>query len=313
MIDTLNLWLDKAVTGTANPFHVAAILSNVTERQNERMGYSCTGTIGDYTVTIYESGISLNGSLAKHYLPSNIYTLTRATVKEALEMLSDQLNIDVAAAIIRRVDISTVIPTHRPPADYFSRLGSKPHFKRLQAAAETLYYNTQKKQLIFYDKTKEARAKGVEIPPALAGCNLFRYELRFLHRLQQQFKQPEPPTAAILYNQDFYYWLVGAWRAEFQTIQKIKSFTTMTEQVRTPREAANVLFSQLLQGAGGQSAVSVFLADLKAKNAFADPKAYTRLKNNLNAILSKPTAANAQDELIAEIERAINDIAKYAR
>ena len=312
MVDTLNLWMDKAVTGTADTFHVAAYLSDVTEKQSERWGYSLTGRVGDYTVTISERGIYLMGSLAKHYLPSNIYTLTRATVKEALQMLSDQLHIDVVAAIIRRLDFSTVIPTKRPPADYFSRLGGKPYFKRLQAVAETLYYNTQKMQLIFYDKTKEAMAKGVEIPPALAGCNLFRYELRFLQRLQQQFKLAEPPTAAILYNQDFYYWLVGAWRAEFQTIQKIKNTMTMTDQIRTPREVEKVLLSQYMQRDGGQSVVSRVLADLRAKKVFADPKAYTRVKNNLNAILSNPTAASGQDELIAEIEQAINNIAKYA-
>lgn len=312
MIDTCNFWIDKAVMGTGDPFTIAACLSDVEERQSDQRGYTCKGKLGDYTATINQAGVYLCGSLAKYYLPSNVYTLTRATIKEALEKMSDQLGVDMNAARPTRVDISTIIPTKRPPADYYSGLGNKPRFERKEWGKNTLYYTTAKRQLIFYDKTKEATAKNAAIPPTLEGCNLLRYELRFTNRLQQQFEQPDPITAAILYNPYFYCWLIRSWQSEFKAIHKIKTISAMTKTIKTTNDAFNALIAYALQVAGGQNLTSDFIADLKAQNTFADPKYYTRLKKKLNTTLSSPTAI-AQSDLISELEQAVNDIAKYAR
>jgi hypothetical protein len=153
------MWLDREATSGGNPFAIAPYLDEVTERQNERQGYTCTGRLRDYQVCITNSGVALLGSLAKYFLPSNVYTLTRATVQQAIEQMSDQLHTDVSAAKVLRADVSTVIPTMRPPADYYSCLGGKARFERVQATPDTLYYSTHTRQLVFYDKTKEAAAK----------------------------------------------------------------------------------------------------------------------------------------------------------
>lgn len=312
MLDTVNFWLDNETMGTDNPFSIVSCLDDVEERQSAQRGYYCKGKLGDYTITVNPAGVYMSGSLSKYYLPSNVYTLTRSAIKEAIESLSDNLKINVAAATVKRVDVSTVIPTKRRPADYYSRLGTKPHFKRLQAAVDTLYYNTVKRQLIFYDKSKEATAKGAIIPPTLTGCNLLRYELRFTRMLQKQFRQQEKPTAAILYDTDFYYWLVSSWRDEFLTINKIKTVSIMSDIIKTPKDAANALFAALLQSNGGSSVIDGVLQDLKAAKCFDDPKNYTRLKNHLNDLLQTP-AASGQNDLIRELEQAIVEVAKYAR
>ena len=61
MIDTLNMWLDREATAGENPFAIAPYLTDVTERQNEQQGYTCTGSIGDYQVSISSSGVFLFG------------------------------------------------------------------------------------------------------------------------------------------------------------------------------------------------------------------------------------------------------------
>ncbi len=65
---------------------------------------------------------------------------------------------------------------NRPIPKYYPYLGSKRYFKRLQATNDTLYYNTSARQLIFYNKLKEAKSKGVIIPEVYRNEYLLRYE-----------------------------------------------------------------------------------------------------------------------------------------
>ncbi len=311
MIDTCNFWLDSTAMGTVNPFAVADYLTDTSVRESEKKGVGITGNLGNYIISINERGIFFSGSLAKFYLPSNVFTLTRATVKEALEKISDQLHVNVGAARLTRVDVSTVLPTKQPPANYYNYLGDKPHFARLQASADTLYYNTKKRQLVFYDKTKEAKSKGAIIPPALSRCNLFRYEVRFVNRLRQQFNQDQP-TTALLFEPNFYCWLIRQWKKEFDTIKKLKA-NFMIDNVKRPNEAINIFLGSLIQKNGGQNAINDFLSDLKAKKTFSRPADYTRVKNKLMQMQMTPTKEPQQNDLIIELETAIADVARYAR
>ena len=291
-----------------NPFAIQAYLSDITESQNEQWGYSITGNIGDYRVRCSQLGISLKGSLAKHFLQSNVLTLTRATTKEALELLSDQLHVDMLAAKVNRLDPSNIVPTKRPPTDYYPYLGAKAYFERVQATKHTLYYSTQKRQLAFYDKTKEAMAKDMFVPETLAGCNLLRYELRLTKELPRQLKRAEI-LGATLIDPDFYYSIVQLWKTEFDNIKKIGT-TMKTDTIKTPKEAQKALFAKLLQQ-GGQTLIDKFVADLRAADAFTDPKYYSRLKAELVSIWQTSTPTDGG--IIKELETAIADIARYAR
>lgn len=311
MYDTVNFWIDRSDTERGDPFSVLPYLQEIVEQRSDKRGYSCSGKLGDYSVCCFQTGISLKGSLAKYYLPSNVYTLTRQTATEALEKMSDELSLDImGAAKVTRLDVSTVIPTKRPPTDYYRGLGEKPHYKRLQTHAETLYYNQSSRQLIFYDKTKEAAAKAALIPPTLNGCNLLRYEIRFLDHAQRLLKSPDPITGATLTDSGFYYSIIQRWKAEFDTIKKINTISTLTDSIKTPKEAQKALFAILLQQ-GGQNYIDEFLADLKAKNAFSDPKYYSRLKADLYRIMQAPN--EAKSDMIRELEEAIADVANFAR
>lgn len=309
MLDTVNFWIDRSDTTKGNPFGVLPYLSDVTEQRSEKLGYSASGKLGDYTVNCFEGGISLKGSLAKYYLPSNVFTLTRQTAAEAIEKMSDELHLDIKAAKVTRIDVSTVIPTKRPPTDYYNGLGNKPRFTRLQATKTTLYYNQRLMQLVFYDKTQEAAAKGALMPDTLSGCNLLRYELRFAHKPQRLLRVAEI-SGATLTQQAFYYSIIQKWKNEFDTIKKINTINTMTDNIKTPRDAKEALFAILLQQ-NGQSNIDDFVNDLKAKNAFSDPKYYSRLKSDLYKILQAPT--EARSEMMSELEKAVADVAQYAR
>lgn len=308
MIDTLNLWIDRA--DAPDPFAVVGFLADVEEANSDKWGYRCKGSLGDYRVSAGQSGISLQGSLSKFYLPSNLFTLSRQTAEEALEKMSDLLHLDLfSTARVTRVDVSTILPTSRPPADYYRFMGNKPYFKRLQAHPDTLYYQTAQERLCFYDKAREARAKGAEIPPGLEGHHLLRYELRFMTRIGKQLNNGAPLYAGDIIAQDTYSNLVRMWGAEFESIKKLRDMNTATDTLpTTPREAKEELFKRLL-AEEGLEAIDAFISDLKAKKAFGDPKYYSRLRADLNKTLQGRGKAE-ESELMKELEGMIEEAAE---
>jgi len=309
MYDTVNFWIYRAMVG-GDPFTIAQYLTDQAEHNSAR-GYSISGRAGDYLLYLNESGITMKGSLPKFLLPDNIHTLSRAGARDAIEKLSDEIHLPIKLAKVTRVDVSTVLPMKREPAEYYPLLGNKPHFQRLQATKTTLYYNTIKKQLIFYDKKVEAKAKGVTIPAGFESANLMRIEARYTERLQKQFNLSEV-TGATLTDERFYIDTVKRWGNEYFSINKLKSVSIMdTSNIKTPKEGAAALFSMMLQEKG-QEYINSFIADLRAKNTYPDPKYYSRLKDELNSLIVASTATD-QNELITELDKAVNEIVLNCR
>lgn len=309
MFDTVNFWIDRAMVG-GEPFTIAQYLTGITEYSNAR-GYSISGKAGDYSIYLNESGISMKGSLPKFLLSDNIHTLSRAGARDAITKLSDEIHLPIKLAKVTRVDVSTVLPMKREPNEYYPLLGNKPHFKRLQATENTLYYNTIKKQLIFYDKKAEAKAKGVIIPAGFEGANLLRIEARFLSRLSKQFNLTEI-NGATLTDEKFYTGMVKRWGDEYFSIDKLKSLSIMdATNIKTVTDGKNMAFAMLLQKEG-QSFIDAYIAELKAKKTYTDPKSYTRVKKGLNELIAASTATD-QNELIKELDQAVNEITMNCR
>jgi len=309
VFDTVNFWIDRAMVG-GEPFTIAQYLTGITEYSNAR-GYSISGKAGDYSIYLNESGISMKGSLPKFLLSDNIHTLSRAGARDAITKLSDEIHLPIKLAKVTRVDVSTVLPMKREPNEYYPLLGNKPHFKRLQATENTLYYNTIKKQLIFYDKKAEAKAKGVIIPAGFEGANLLRIEARFLSRLSKQFNLTEI-NGATLTDEKFYTGMVKRWGDEYFSIDKLKSLSIMdATNIKTVTDGKNMAFAMLLQKEG-QSFIDAYIAELKAKKTYTDPKSYTRVKKGLNELIAASTATD-QNELIKELDQAVNEITMNCR
>ena len=305
MYDTLNFWVDRAMVGD-NPFSIAPYLSDHTEHNSKEGGYNLTGKAGNYSVFICNAGISLKGSLSKFLLPDNIHTLNRSGVYEAIQKLSNDLHLPIDRAKVTRVDVSAVLPMKREPKEYYPFMGDKPHFQRLQATKNTLYYNTIKKQLIFYDKKAEAKAKGVTIPAGFEGANLLRVEARFLSRLSKQFNLAEI-TGATLTDEKFYTGMVKRWGDEYFSIHKLKPLSIMdATNIKTVTDGKNMAFAMLLQKEG-QSFIDAYIAELKAKKTYTDPENYTRVKKGLNELIAASTATD-QSDLINELDKAVNEI-----
>lgn len=310
MYDSISFWIDRYLVDNYNLSTIATCLNGTSEHQSDR-GYYISGSLNNLKINGFESGVSVKGSLAKFHLNDNLHTLTRSATQEAIEHLSDGLGLPMEKAKVTSVDLATHFIMKYPPNNYYSFLGDKKYYKRLQASTDTLYYNTTPKQLIFYDKSLEATAKNVNIPPIYKNANLLRYEMRHKGRLNKQFNMPEF-TGATLYNDKFYMDIINRWVKEYMNIQKIQRFTIQNiDNMKTPSDVIEMIFGMLLLKSG-QNEIDFILTDLKAKRAFTDPKYYSRVKSKLKDIMSKPGITEKSD-LIKELDQNVKQIKQYYR
>jgi hypothetical protein len=288
-------------------------LSNVFERLDEG-GLLVGGKLKNLDVKCGCRGLSVQGSLAKYYLPSNAHTMTRGTTKEAVECLSDDLGVDVSVGVCSRADISAIIPTRKPPNNYFRAFGDMPRFKRLETAADTLTYRTQNKEFIFYDKIKEMLHNGnrqqVEQDLRRWGLddNVLRIEMQ-KKNLSRQFKGGLRVNQ--LYNETQYYSFVKEWGDTFKTIKTRKTMKVQEMKLKTPKEAVNLFIAMKLKEVGDVNIVA-FIEELKSKNVFADRRYYTRVKQGLFDLMGVNGCCMGDDDY-KEIKEAVDNIVRYAR
>lgn len=305
MYDTVNTFLSWDKVGSYNLSTLTDVLSDVTEHNNNNYR-SITGNLKNYKVVGFETGIFLKGSIAKYINGDNLHTLTRSGMQQAIEELSDKLHLPIWMADVTRVDLATHFIMKYEVPEYYKYLGEKRYFKRLQATTDTLYYNTTPRKIIFYDKSKEAKKKGVNIPVVYIGENLLRYEIRHEGRLRKQFNLPEV-TVSTLYQEDFYIKLINIWIHEYFNIQKINRVKlTNMDSIKTPKDAERMIFGLLLNMAG-QGEIENIISDLKAEKVYQDPKYYSRLKKKLLDIANQ-TEISERSELINELDQNIKAI-----
>ncbi|MDR3704337.1 MAG: hypothetical protein P4L28_00325 [Paludibacteraceae bacterium] len=302
--DTINGWMPSIITGST-PNAIATHLSDVSEIYNQRYGHSLIGKINNYSITINETGIYFHGSLSKFLHGNNIEPFTLSDTKQAIEKLSNILHVPFKEAKINRIDLGCNLITQYSPAIYYKCLGNKPHFERLIPIKDTLYYNTQKRQLAFYDKAREAKRTKTNIPEPYANNNLLRYELRFKKNLCKQLNQNEI-TGATLYDEQFHLKLAKLWKAEYFSIQKTngKLGEINFNNIKKPSDVKNAILASMLV----ETDINDIVTNLKARNVFPDPKYYSRTKNELNALLT--ASSTEPNELIIELDKKMNEAIK---
>lgn len=308
MFDTLNLWLNFDEMGAVKTSNLYKVLSNPTEHQNNEF-CSLTGNLKNLKIGIYDTGISIKGSIAKYYMNDNLQTLTRSGTELAIKKLSDELYLPIEKAKVNRLDIATHFMMKHRANEYFSLLGDKPYFQRVQATGNTLYYNTKLKKLVFYDKIKEA--KNFEIPSIYKNENLLRYELRHTGRLTKHFNMYEV-KALNLYEETFYINLIDKWVKEYFAIKKNRKLTIKNmDKIRTVKDAENIIFGIMLNK-HGLSNINEIIKDMKLSKVYPDPKYYSRLKGKLEKLAKLPEITE-KSELINELDKHVNSITQYYR
>jgi hypothetical protein len=304
MYDTLHLWLPAESIVDADFIRkIESRLINVTMHSKKDGTCYLTDKILGMSCLISDKGISLKGSICKSYFNNNLQTLTRLETKKAVENLEDALHLSFQDAKIGRIDFAHNLSMDYEPEIYYPYLGLCKLYKR-DSINNTIYYNGRTRTKVFYNKISEVKNSKQKISKAFLYANLLRFELRFKSRLSNQFNMAKV-VAKDLYNETFFKEMVYRWANEYHKINKVGNFNFDLKNMKQPKDFFSQLLSQKLFELG-QPKLLEMVNELKARKSFEHPEYYSRLKKDIEKLLS-PNAQTQTSKLILELDKKIDE------
>lgn len=200
-------------------------------RKTKDDGFTITFNLSNFVITIKfdydENALKLffNGSLPKFYFGNNLAQLDCDTTKEAIQMLSDNLNIEMNKATLTRIDYGFNFILKHSVHRYTSCLVSYPRLIN-QRYKESISFISKSgsKSLKFYDKTKEIKNshKTVikSIPEIYHNQNVLRYEIQLLRLLKNRLIL-DSVQVKDLYNDTVQKRLMFLWLEGYQKVNKL--------------------------------------------------------------------------------------------
>jgi hypothetical protein len=304
MYDTLKLWLPSEVIKESSFIdRVPKLLNNSTLHTRPDAQSYVTGNILGMNVSVSNNGISLKGSICKSYLGNNFKTLTRQDTQRAIEQLADVTLLPVQEANLTKIDFANNFIVSCTPESYYYFLGDCQHFDRIIYQRSIAYLNSLRYKT-FYNKIAEGKSKGEVIPAIWANKHVLRYELRYTSRLLKQFNTTQI-QAKDLYKESFYIDMVSRWIKEYEAIKKNNLLTPKADNM-TNKNANDYLLAVLIE-MQGQNDVQEITSQWKGK--FTNEREFYRFKAKLKTMKD----LTQKSELIAELDKKINQVKEYCR
>lgn len=160
MIDTIKIIITP--NDVNKPWNVDEIKNRLMSADKyKRRGFNPSGLIRNMSVCVSEKSIYIEGSVAKYLNTSNMVNFDFRDLKLAIMKLSEELGVELLNAKILRIDIAANFELKNEICDYFPELHSLKYFQRDTSKRTTLrfYSNTDRNNLVFYDKIKEFKSK----------------------------------------------------------------------------------------------------------------------------------------------------------
>lgn len=314
MFDTLQL---KGEAGESEFFDLSALssrLSLVTSegRYNHSGERFVNGHLGNLRVSATQRAYKVEGSLPRYFLGDNLQTLNRRGTAEAIEQLSDTLSLRVSGANVHKIDVAGCLLMDFQPERYLPYLGAAQHYTRLENL-RSVYYRTRRKQLAFYNKIAEAKAKRLSVPQVYQGMNLLRYEMRLQRDLLKQLNLPTL-TASQLFEERLYMKLLKMWESEFEGIEKrscLKPTQQAREQMKKPKDFFDFLLATKVQEMGQEQALQM-IEEMRQQEVFPNPNYYSRCKARVRELASLPAFTEEAPD-VEELKRKVKQATRYYR
>lgn len=313
MYDTVTMRLrGYDVPGVSFLDETALYLDEITGVYEHKGGiYTVIGSLGGLTVSLDERSARISkGSLCKWYLGDNIAEMGRGDTKRAIERLSDELHLPMSRATVTRLDVAHNLIMKHPPGVYFSHLGALRYATRLQEP-EGIYYKQGAGRLAFYDKLREAKAGGGDLPPICTGHNILRYERRFQKRLPHYLQEPEI-TAAILYDEAFYMKVTDMWLKAYRDISKINDITINPEAMKSKKEFERAARLALVEKFGGEAAIMDLIKEMQGRGDLTKKQAFD-MRRAVKEACNSSMSLTVENEAMAELDKKITEAAAYYR
>ncbi|HEY9168268.1 MAG TPA: phage/plasmid replication protein, partial [Lutibacter sp.] len=251
-----------------------------------------------------------NGSLPKFFFGNNLTHLNKNTTLDAVQMLSDNLNVDMSKAILTRVDFGFNLEVDYSVHQYISCLVSFPRLEMMRFKdSVTFFTKSDYKSLIFYDKLKEIRAKDKETYNSLSSFyldkNILRYELQLKKSLKRRLDL-DKVLLKDLCSDTVQNKLLSLWVKSYHKVQKLSMDIDPIHLLKSH----NGLYKYLaFHGADslGYERLSNTISELQFNVKNSSVKR-SKMKSTLNELL-KNVRENALDKnLVGELDDKINAI-----
>ena len=310
MYDSVGMFLGRENCRGAHLLkHPSQFLSRVTQGTNDRNESFAWGHLENLKVEVKEDSVRISqGSLSKYFLSDSFRALTIKETKEAIEKISDTLHLPFRLASVRRIDLAQNLKMNYSESIYYHYLGQSKHYERLEQK-NGLYYNTQKRQLVFYGKIHEQKKNRQIIPEQFESENLLRFELRFKNRLLQQFNL-HCISAEFLYDKDFFHSLISRWEEEYFAIKKLKPKSINMKPTGSRKKLIeNLAFLSISEI--GQPTVLRQVREWQAKKLITRKQAF-HLRATIKGI-SQIKMNEGENDLINELDSKVKAAANEAR
>lgn len=299
MYCTISLYLPEDMAG-GSVWDCLPHLTNLKESYRQDTGQTyITGNAGNLRVIVSEHGVFITGSLAKFYLGTNLYTLTRSDTIQAFEMMGDTLHLPIHKAKVTKIEAGHNIITDYSPELYYPYLGHSQYYNR-STFDKTLYYKHSQRTKKVYNKIAECRKVKVAIPEVYAGKNVLRFEVSYTARLPKQFNQALI-TPATLTDERFYMAMYDRWYNEYESIDKVGLFKMDTSKINTPNDYLQQLLANCIQEKGLDNVLN-HIEVMREQKVYKQSEYYSTLKRKVKDLVKVSDKAE-QPELIQELNK----------
>ena len=259
-------WLSESTDFKTNQKYLKGKLKNLRVRQYE-----------DRTTKIA-------GSLPMYLMGSNVDTLSRDLLMEAIEELCCDLGIDSEFTRIYAMDLAATLVMSNDVQDYFAILGHLSRFERVVYSNGILYKNTLR-SLTFYDKGKKDHMAG----------NLLRIELK----LKKQLKRDMGWFMCLsdLLRPDVFIKLVERWYREYSKVEKIMRSSLIESE--SASAVSDQIWRKGIEGFGGPAEIC---AQISGWGWPSYKK--SRLKSKINKICREGNSGR-DAALIEDLDQAV--------
>jgi len=267
-----------------------------------------SGKLNNFNVIICEDKIKIkDASLTKYLYGNNLTTMSRASIKQALEKMSDALHIPIKKAEVLKFHYAKNIMLNHNVSLYLPYLGQNTSYKRLEQPSG-INYKLHNKEFVIYDKIKELKYHREPIHPMYQNRNVIRLESRYEKQLYKEFNLSSI-TANMLYNEEFYMIINDKWYCDYSNIDKLKINKIDMEQVTTKRQMELLGVLSLIELQGGKVQALLNLKERYIKKQLTKKQHY-----DLKALIEQSSQMKLQtieSDLIIELNQKVNEAIKY--
>lgn len=245
--------------------------------------YTLLGGCDKWTTSTLEIGIYSNcvtlykGSLAKWQMGNNVVPMSRRNIKSAIDLLSNETNLDWNKAKITRLDWAVNVITKHKPSMYFGYLSALPRFERLEQQYGLRYEQVWVKMAL-YDKVRECN--GV-VPELYKGVNILRCELRYLRDIGSRVGFDT--LGSLCNGEDVMKLNNRLW--EYKSINKKSEYIMNCKGIETPGDIISLLAAIGVESQGGVDKVVEWMKEQqRLGNSKFDKQFISRTKDKLKRI-----------------------------